>query len=237
MDGTRENAVCAPNEGPHVLPQEKRMLEVIAGGSFAEMAGGIGAIVLAIVGLAGIVPIVLAAIAMVSIGAALAVEGTAIAVEYRRLFCKLADNEVHANELSGGMSAEFFTGIAGVVLGILAIIGVHPIFLLAVSAIVLGIGIAFSSGSKARLNQLRLERTENTLLQRIAKDAVITSIGTDVLAGLGASILGILALLGIVPIILTLVAVLVMGGTILLGGSALGSRMSTLARDSSYQNE
>lgn len=231
MAMTGEYTETRPHEpGRDEAMQEKRVFEVIAGGSFAEMAGGIGAVILAIVGLAGVLPHLLAAIAAISIGAAILFEGLAVSMEYNKLLHNLADNEVHTAELTGGMSAEFFAGTAGVILGILAILNVASVTLLSVSAIVLGIGVAFSSGTKARLNALRIERVEGKLFQRVARDAVVTAIGADVLVGLTAAILGILAILGLAPIVLTMVAMLIMGAGTLIGGSAIGSRMINLIR-------
>ncbi len=216
--------------GQSAAVNEKHVLEVIAGGSFAEMAGGIGAVILAIVGLAGIVPNLLAAIAAISIGAAILLEGLAVSTEYTRLLHGVADNEEHVAELTGGMGGEFFAGSAGVVLGILAILNVAPLVLLPIAAIVLGVGVALSSGTKTRLNAFKIERDKNTLFQRVARDMVATAVGADLLVGLTAAILGILAILGISPLILTLVAMLIMGGTTVIGGSAQGGRMINLAR-------
>ena len=47
----------------------------------------------------------------------------------------------------------------------------------------------------------------------------------EVFAGLGASVLGILALVGMAPVVLTLVAMLSLGATVLLSGTSLGGKM------------
>jgi len=206
--------------------REKRMLEILAGGSFIEMAGGIGAVVLAILGLVGIVPPLMAAIATISIGAAILVEGVSISLEYNRLYHKIAaDSEFHSAELTGGISAAVFGGAAAIILGILSILTIYPTVLLPISAIILGFGIIFGTGYKARLQALKVCEPESPLFEKIARNAVLTSIGTDLLVGAGAAILGILALVGLYPFVLTLVAFLSLGGTVMIGGSALGSRM------------
>ena len=55
----------------------------------------------------------------------------------------------------------------------------------------------------------------------LAGEMASGSAGVQMLAGLAAIVLGILAVIGIDPVILTLVALIVLGGTVILTGSAL----------------
>src|SRR5262249_7927802 len=104
-------------------PAHEWSITKLAGGSVTEAIGAIGAVVLAIIGLAGILSSLMASIATIVIGAALLMEGIA-----SRQF-------VFTRELKAG----FFAGVAGTILGILALFGTAPQTLLAVALIVFGV--------------------------------------------------------------------------------------------------
>jgi len=200
-------------------------LEFVAGGSVAETVGGAGAVVLAILALAGILPAYLAAIATIAVGAALLFEGAAVAGRYRDLLKRVSENEIEATELGGGVSAEALGGLAGIALGILALLGVAPMALMSVAMIVLGGALLLSAGTTARLNDLHLRRTTSDTVRMIARDAVSTAAGTQVLAGAAGIVLGILALQGLASVVLIDVAALSLGASVLLTGTALGGKM------------
>src|SRR5262245_58223779 len=83
-------------------------MSIVAGGSFAEAIGGVGAVVLAILALVGVMPERMAAIATLAVGVALLLEGIAIATRFSNLFSQTGRNLADAAELGGGMGAEFF---------------------------------------------------------------------------------------------------------------------------------
>ena len=84
----------------------------------------------------------------------------------------------------------------------------------------------FGSGLVTRLNSLKIETSsEHDFAKRVAHEAVTAATGTDVLVGLAAAVLGVLALVGIAPMTLNLVAMLAMGSAVLLTGSALIGKM------------
>jgi hypothetical protein len=62
--------------------EEEQAMEVMVGGSITEAIGGVAGVVLAIIGLAGVLPLYLAAIAAIAIGVALCAEGGALAATY-----------------------------------------------------------------------------------------------------------------------------------------------------------
>ena len=206
----------------------KMMLEAIAGGSFVEMAGGIGAVVLTILGLAGIMPVLLTAIATISIGAAVLVKGITVSAEYFKIAREIGGNRIEAAEFSGGLSGEILAGIASTVLGILSLLGVNPMVLLPIAAIVLGAGLVFGSGANTGLNDLWIGQPRNPTYQKVLNEVVRASIGSQILTGLGVAILGILALIGMAPVILTLIAMLSLGTMVLLSESSLGVKMLSM---------
>lgn len=191
----------------------------------AETIGGAGAVVLAILALAGLLPAYLAAIATIAVGAALLFEGAAVAGRYRDLLKRVSENEIQSTELGGGVSAESLGGLAGIALGILALLGVAPMALMSVAMIVLGGALLLSAGATSRLNHLRMGKNASPMAQLVAREAVSTAAGTQVLAGAGAIVLGILAVQGIASLVLVDVAALALGASVLLSGTALGGKM------------
>jgi hypothetical protein len=203
--------------------------EIAAGGSFTEALLGVAAVVLAILGLTGTMPFTFASIGMLLVGLALLLEGGAIATRIYRLYDRLgltADSD-----LSGGLSAEILAGIAGITLGVLALLGVSILVLLPVAAIVVGTGVLFGSAATARASSIAItgpviDAKSGT---KLARDSIATASGAQVLVGIASIVLGILALLDFSPLTLSLVAVLALGATNLLAGAVVGGRlMSTL---------
>ena len=65
--------------------EERTSAEVVAGGSMSEAIGGAGALVLSIIGLAGVLPSWMASISAICIGAALLLRGFALTARYYEL--------------------------------------------------------------------------------------------------------------------------------------------------------
>jgi len=218
---------------------QERSAEVVAGGSMAEAVAGIAGIVLAIVALAGVFPAFLGPIAAIVIGAGLVLEGAAVASRYAGVLAALGDTERTEVELGGGMSAELLGGLAGIVLGILALIHVATLPLLAVAAIVFGAALIIGCAATAGLNQMAVRRfwgttTREAVSRHVVAEAVSAAGGAQVLVGLGAVVLGIIALV-MVPeptaAVLALVAFLCVGASLLMSGAALsGKFLSVLNR-------
>jgi hypothetical protein len=188
---------------------------------------GVAVVVLAILGLVHVFPLPLAAIATIVYGVALLFKGTVVASEYSRLLSHLPGSRLDTVELGGGMSLEIMTGIAGIVLGVLAILHLVPETLIAISLIVFGTGAVMGSGVVSRLNALKIEGTGLTEHQsRLAQDMVSAAVGTQILAGIAAIILGILSLTGYYPLTLSLVALLVLGADAILSGSTVLERLA-----------
>jgi hypothetical protein len=207
-------------------PEKRREMEFLAGGSTAEVLGGAAAVVLAILGLAGMLPVYMAAVATIAVGAALFFEGGSMAAKCRRIISEAGGGRIEAAEIGGGMTAEITAGLAGVTLGVLALLGAVPMTLIAIAAIVFGGSLLISSGATSRMNEAAVSSGEgNETAKAVAREAVSASAGAQVLIGLGGAVLGILALLNLNPMVLTLVAMLIIGFSILLSGTAIGGRM------------
>lgn len=206
--------------------EDKVMERTVVGGSSTEAITGAAAVVLSILGLAHIAPHFMIAISSIALGTALLMDGAAVSAEYSRILSESGSGRIKTIELGGGLSTQIGGGISAVVLGVLALLGVASTTLMAIAAIVLGATMVFSSGVNTRLNALKVGNSgDHEMAKRIAHEAVIAATGTDVLVGLAASVLGILALVGIVPQTLSLVAMLALGASVLLTGGTLVGKM------------
>lgn len=201
--------------------------ELTFGGSTSVMTGGAAAGVLAILALAGVAPGYLVAIAAIALGVAMLFEGGFVAAEYGRILNAGSNNGRLAKvELGGGLSGEALAGVAGIVLGILALLGVVPAVLISIAAIVLGAGQMFGSGITSRLNALKIDvSSEHETAKQVASEAMTAATGLQLLVGLAAVVLGILALVGLEPLTLDLVAMLALGSSFLLSGGAIAGRV------------
>jgi hypothetical protein len=200
---------------------ERLTAGTIAGGSSLEVLAGAGAIVLAIIGLIGYYPFYMASIATIAVGAALLVYGGAIAARWsdtvRRL--RRTDEEL----VAGGVGTEIVGGIAGIILGIIALAGILPFTLLAVAAIVLGGSVLLGGAAQPDVAIFSFDRDPR--IERVTRRSVETSGGVMVLVGAAAVVLGILALVQIGPALaLATVAMLALGAGLLLAGGATAAR-------------
>lgn len=223
------------------------LTELDAGEGAIQAFGGLAVIVLAILGLSGLAPAMLASIAGIVIGAALLAEGGTIAEE----LSVLASGPVHdagsGAEAGSGMTVEFLAGGAVVVLGILALIGLSQPILVPALIIVTGTALILTTGTMRRLDEVKMEVSGTTGdAQRIVRGAASGTAGAQLLAGLAAIVLGILALVsspaggaagraagnaaadGSTWIILTLVALLVLGTALAINRATLAGRLVRL---------
>jgi hypothetical protein len=211
------------------MPRGKHIAEarssVVA--SLAENLAGGGAIALAIIGLAGIVPTFVASIAILAIGTAFLFEGAGIAARLHRLMQLQSKGDLDAAEFGGGISSEFFAGLAGVTLGILSIVGMVPGQLIAIAVLVFGAAIVRGSRSVARINSQMIEyMDESQEAKEVANELVLSAEGVQMLIGLAAVILGIIAVIGKTePMILSLVGLLIIGFGNLLSGKSVNGKV------------
>jgi len=200
-------------------------MEEVVGGSLMEGLGGAAAIILAILGLIGILPVPLASIAVIAIGFSLLIGGGSIAAQYTRLLTR-TESPYTARIVGGGMSIEALCGIAGVVLGILALLHIKAEWLLPISALVFGGALLTASMATSRLAEMRVRPATDSYTEHDwSRDAMYAASGSDVLVGGAAVVLGILALSGFYPLTLTLIALLCIGASLLVSGLSIAGRM------------
>jgi hypothetical protein len=202
-------------------------------GGLIDAIGGIAAGVLAILGLTGFDPEGMAGIATIVLGAAVLIQTGAILSEYTHIVLQNAATSTQSDLAGGdGLAAMFMVGAAGIVLGVLALLGIASAALTAIAVIAFGSALVLSSGA---VRQLYLLRGQALIAARsgpemLAGQMVSGSAGIQMLTGLSAVVLGVLAVAGHSTRMLTLVALLVLGITVLLSGSALSSLVLSFMR-------
>jgi hypothetical protein len=200
--------------------------EAASYGGFVDALGGIATIVLAIIALSGVKPDTLLSIATIVFGAALLIQGGAMLSEFAQIEAT-PDTAVAAG--GGGISALFLFGIAGIVLGVLALLGLHAAVLTAIAAIAFGVALLVSSSGvwhllTSRSVAMRFQ-THSPMVRAVASEVAAGSAGLQAMAGLTVIVLGLLAVCGIYTGPLTLIALIVAGASILLTGTTLSGTM------------
>lgn len=202
--------------------------------SVGETIAALATIVLTILGLARVVPEFLVAIATIAFGAALLLHGSAMIAEYARINVRpgsMATSSVALQSGDGGLSAVLLAGAAGVILGVLALLGISTHELTAIAVIAFGAALILSAGLSLRVHLLRLslatpdERTQRLASDALAGDMLSSTAGIFGLAGLSAIVLGILALAGFSPVVLILIALLALGSVSALTGFDLAGAL------------
>jgi hypothetical protein len=192
-------------------------------GGFVDALGGIAAIVLAIIGLAGVHPEVLVSIATIVFGAALLIQGGTMLSEFAM------EPEGGSAAGGGGLTALFLVGVAGIVLGVLALLGLHAAMLTSIAVIAFGAALALSSSSVWQLLTSRSVMAQfqarAPVLRIIANEVAVGSAMLQAMGGVAVIVLGILAVAGLFTVPLTLIGILVSGAAILLTGSTLSGTM------------
>ena len=213
-------------------PEREKTIKVVAGGSITEAICGAAVVVLAIIGLASTGSLVgyMASVATIAFGVALLAQGGAIAARWSKLLRETMPSEWGTRtEIGGGMGAEFLAGGAGVVLGILGLLGIATATLIPIAIIVFGGALLLGSGATVELGNISADGPQERFAD-LSRQATAASSGAQVLLGIAAIVLGIIALVGIDPVVVTLVALLVLGASVLFTGTAASGRMASVMR-------
>jgi hypothetical protein len=211
-----------------VSSSERTFQEAATYGGLVDAIGGVATIVLAVIALSGMSQIMLAAVATIVFGVALLIQGGTMLSEHTKLIGPMGA-EGMSEELTGGggISALFLVGAAGIVLGVLALIGLAPPTLTAAAVIAFGAALLLSSNSVWHLYRAKQASFRSGAARSVSAAEFVAgemAAGSGVLqclSGLAAIVLGILAVSGTNTIVLTLVGLLVLGATVLLTGSTL----------------
>jgi len=234
VEATQGNRVAPPRVSDLGIPPEVFVAEVRttawleALASFSETIYGLTAGVLAIIGLAmfgGVMPLYMAAIGVLVIAGALLFQGAIALVRFSKLVQETDASRWEAATIRGSAWTQLIGGVTGITLGILSLVGLLPAVLLPVAIIVYGFALAVSSDMPVRLSHLQRAAQEGRKSFFNWRFTANLAASVQVLAGLSAMVLGILALIGIVPMVLVLVGLLALGCSALITGGILGSEM------------
>lgn len=201
-----------------VMAHNKVALDTVAAGSSVAAITGVVAVVLAILALANVLAPPLVATAVIVLGIGFLIRGGGIAAEYWSLTSAVPERKLLQSQLAAGGGVEVVTGVAGIVLGILALLGIATEMLIPVATIALGAGAVMGSIANFGLGTLEVSYTG----ARRAASVTRSGAGVQFLVDLAAITLGILALIGVPA--LNPVTVLVLGvGTTVAGIAAGGA--------------
>ena len=168
----------------------------------------------------------LTAIGVIAAGAAFLFQGAAIAARYKEAHAAAGGGMASGGELATGTTTELIGGIGCIVLGILALVGVVPVTLLGVSAIVFGGTLLLGSPAVYQIAEMGNPNSgDHQMGRQLATETTVGASGAQALIGIAAATLGILALVGLAPLTLVKVAVLCVGAGALLSGGAITSKM------------
>ncbi|MCQ4189489.1 MULTISPECIES: hypothetical protein [Methylocystis] len=213
----------------------------VAYGGLIDAIGGVATIVLVICGLVGIAPPMMVAIATIVFGVALLIQGGAMLSEYTQVVFPGGVRTASIEQMGGNsLALVFLVGAAGIVLGVLSLLGISAAVLTPVAVIGYGTALLLSSNAVWRLYVLRrasaqmetvVGQSQYVGAEMLASEMASGSAGIQALAGLAAIVLGILALAGnTADLTLNLVALLALGSTIVLTGSTLSATVLSFMR-------
>lgn len=205
-------------------------------GGFVDALGGIATIVLAVIGLSGTQSLNLLSIATIVFGAALLIQGGAMLTEFSQIE---ATPETNGAAAGGGMGALFSVGVSGIILGVLALLGVRAQILDSVAVIAFGAALVMSSSAVWQLLTSRSIAARfqggSSMLRVVATGVATGSSSLQGMAGLAVIVLGILGVAGIHSVNLTLIALMVAGAAIVMTGSSLSGAMIGFMRSTPAQ--
>jgi hypothetical protein len=211
----------------------KKTEEVVAGSSTLITLAGLAAIVLVILSFIGVLRFPLAAVATIVLGGGLLFQGLALSKRHNQIREELAAaGDTKASDgLGAGVTVAIISGIIGVALGIIALAGGAPHALMAISVIAFGVALIVGGRLTNRLDDLNVAsaRIEGVSLSGSRKGVRAAS-GLEMILGIVAVVLGILALIGIsTNIIVLLVGLLITGISLAFSGAMISKRASAVS--------
>jgi hypothetical protein len=209
-------------QAPEASERTRQSLTVVAGGSFAQAAAAGAAAVMAIIGLAGTLTYYMMSIGTIALGAAFLLQGGSVASQQFRLVSQARGDDIAGPVRGASVSAAAIAGMAGVALGILALLDVAPAVLVPAAIITFSGALFLSSGSVDRVTMSYQQRIDS--FEPMTGASAVGG-GGDQLVGIGGAALGILALIGFATVTLSLVGLLALGASVFLSGSAIGTKI------------
>ncbi|HEU0156568.1 MAG TPA: hypothetical protein VFQ82_10900 [Stellaceae bacterium] len=193
-------------------------------GLVSEGVAGIAAIVLAVIALAGVSSGILASIVTIIIGVGLMVQAFNSAAEASRM----APAGVSGTEVSGEVMVDCLTGIAGIILGVLALVGINAAHLVPAAVIVFGGALMLSGALELRPVRTTTAATTAGPVQIASYRGSTAAGGMEILIGIAAIVLGVLSLIFMASWILVLVGFIAIGAAMLMVSATFGGAVMRL---------
>lgn len=186
-------------------------------GLLTEGAAGIATIVLGVIALAGVNAGVLASIITIIIGVGLIVQAFNATAENSKQFTVSGTAAAAAGgaELGGEVMIDVAAGVTGVILGILALVGINAPHLVPAALIVFG-GALILSGAAAAQGRTAMTTTASGTAMQVSYQGSAAMAGLEILVGFAAVILGILSLVFESSWVLALVGFIAVGAAMLM---------------------
>ena len=180
-------------------------------GLLTEGAAGIAVIVLAVIALAGTSSGALASIVTI-VGVGLMVQAFNSAAENPKV---TAANAASVPDLGGEVMVDGLSGFTGIILGILALVGINPPYLVSSALIVFG-GALLLSGAIGLPPRASQSTVSGSQAQVVSYQGSAATGGMEILIGIAAIVLGILSLIFVGSWVLALVGFIAVGAALLM---------------------
>ena len=181
-------------------------------GLLTEGAAGIAVIVLGVIALAGSWSGALASIVTIVVGVGLMVQAFNSAAENSKV---TAANAASVPDLGGEVMVDGLSGFTGIILGILALVGINPPYLVSSALIVFG-GALLLSGAIGLPPRASQSTVSGSQAQVVSYQGSAATGGMEILIGIAAIVLGILSLIFVGSWVLALVGFIAVGAALLM---------------------
>jgi len=181
-------------------------------GLLTEGAAGIAVIVLAVIALAGTSSGALVSIVTIIVGVGLMVQAFNSAAENSKV---MATNAASVPDLGGEVMVDGLSGITGIILGILALVGINTPYLVSSALIVFG-GALLLSGAIGLPPRASQNTAPGGQAQAVSYQGSAATGGMEILIGIAAIVLGILSLIFVGSWVLALVGFIAVGAALLM---------------------
>lgn len=188
-------------------------------GLLTEGAAGIATIVLAVIALAGIKVEALASITTIVIGIALIVQAFNNVAEHWKAAMDNPAMAQQRGQIGGEVMVNCLSGISGIVLGILALVGANAVHLVPAALVVFGGALLLSGGVSMWLAAVPMVPSAGQT-QVVFYEGSAAASGMEILVGIAAIVLGILSLIMTATWVLVLVGFIAVGAALLMVGAA-----------------
>jgi hypothetical protein len=196
-------------------------------GLLSEGAAGIAAIVLAVIALAGISAAPLASIITIVVGVGLMAQAFNSAAERSKAMAAGASAS-QSVEVGGEAMVDLLTGVTGIVLGILALVGINAVHLVPAALIIFGGALLLSGAIEMMPRPAAITSTAGGQTQIASYQGPVATGGLEIMVGIAAIVLGILSLIFMSSWVLVLVGFIAIGAAMLMVSATFGIAVTRL---------